>query len=78
MRSEVRPEARHSVKVTLKDLPVHSVRNEDVLETMRTLCTITSTVKYSNLWFEGKATSIQNGDRYLCGDELSPVCQLVC
>ncbi len=53
------------VKITLKDLPLHSVGNEDVLEVMHGLYTVTSPVNYSNLWFEGKVTSICNGDCYL-------------
>ncbi len=29
-----------------------------------------STVKYSNLWYNGKATNIRNGDRYVYVDSL--------
>ena len=49
----------------IKDLPLHSVDNEAVLEHMHGLCEVTSIVNYSNLWFEGKVTSIHNGDYYL-------------
>ncbi len=56
------------MKVTLKDLPLHSVGNEEVLESVHDICTVTSTVNYSNLWFEGKMTNIQNGDQFFYAD----------
>ncbi len=65
LQSDYRPEVRQSVKIMIKDLPLNSIGNEAVLEHMRDLCEVTSTVNYSNLWFEGKATSIHNGDHYL-------------
>ncbi len=65
LQSEVRSNQKNTVKVTLKDLPLHSVLNEDVLDAMKTHCEVHLEVKYSNLWHEGKATTIWNGDRYL-------------
>ena len=44
---------------------MHSVLNEDVLDAMKAHCEVHSKMKYSNLWHEGKATTIWNGDRYL-------------
>ena len=65
LQSDHRPEVRQSVKITIKDLPLHSIGNEAILEHMCGLCEVTSTVNYSNLWFEGKATSIHIRDYYL-------------
>ncbi len=56
------------MKVTLKDLPLHSVGNEEVLESVCDSCTVTSMVNYSNLWFEGKMTNIRNSDRFFYAD----------
>ncbi len=57
--------AQQLVKVTIKDLPLHSVGNEDVLEEVKKVCKVTSIVCYANLWYNGQATAIQNGDQYL-------------
>ncbi len=58
LQSEVRQDRVHSVKVTLRDLPLHSVDNKAVLEALCDVCHITSLVKYSNVWFQGKLTNI--------------------
>lgn len=68
LRSELRHDAIHLVKVTLKDLPLHSIGNEEVLEAMKEVCSVTFAVNYSNLWFDGKITNIQNGDCFLYVD----------
>ncbi len=65
LQSEVRQDRVHLVKVTLRDLPLHSVDNETVLETLGEVCQITSPVRYSNVWYQGRLTNIQNGDRYV-------------
>ncbi len=65
MCSDVHQEARRSVKVTLKDLLLHSVWNDEVLDSMKEICSVTSPVNYSNLWHKGKVTNICNGDRFL-------------
>ncbi len=64
--SEVHLGALQLMKVTLKDLPLHCVDNEDVLDSLCKVCKVNSTVKYSNLWYNGKAINIRNGDRYVC------------
>ena len=58
LRSELRSQQCASVKVTLKDLPLYSVSNEDILETVKEHCKVASEVRYANLWYEGKMTSI--------------------
>ena len=62
LQSDYRPEAHQSVKVMIKDLPLHSMDNETVLEGLYHMCEVTSLVNYSNLWFKGKVMSIRNGD----------------
>ena len=54
-----------SMKVVFKDLPLHSMTNEEVLEVVKEYCKVSSEVKYANLWFEGKMMSIRNGDRFI-------------
>ena len=39
--------------------------NEDVLDVVKEHCKVSSEVKYANLWFEGKMTSIRNGDHFI-------------
>ncbi len=65
LQTEVRPEKQRSVRITLKDLPLHSMSNEDVLEAIRDICHVTSLVKYANVWYDGKLTSIRNGDSFM-------------
>ena len=64
LHSEVHSNKQATMKTTLKDLPLHSVSNEDVLSVVKEYCPIQSEVHYANLWHEGKLTSVQNGDRY--------------
>ncbi len=52
------------VKIVLKDLPLHLVDNPQVLDAVLDICEVSSEIFYGMLWHEGKATSIQNGDRY--------------
>ena len=49
LRLEVTPKQYDTAKVMLKDLPLHSVSNEEVLEAVKQLCPIQSEVKYSNI-----------------------------
>ncbi len=63
--SEVCSAALQSVKVILKDLPLHCMDDKDVLDSLQKVCKVNSTVKYSNLWYNSKATNIRNGDRYV-------------
>ncbi len=65
LRSEVMARQRDAVKVILKDLPLHSVSNEQVLESLKVVCQVDSEVHYSNVWFEGKPLMICNGDRFV-------------
>ena len=50
------------MKITLKDLPLHSISNEQVLEAIKEICPVQSEVQYSNVWHDGKPTTICNGD----------------
>ncbi len=65
LRNEMNPAQRNTIKMTVKDLPLHSVSNQDVLDAVKEYCPVYSEVKYSNIWHNGKATSICNGDRFL-------------
>ncbi len=47
--SEVHAASQQFVKIALKDLPLHSVDNKDVLDSLKEVCKVNSTVKYSNL-----------------------------
>ena len=49
LQSDFRPESVQSVKVMIKDLPLHSVRNEEVLKALCPICKVTSPINYSNL-----------------------------
>ena len=53
------------MKLTLRDLPLHSVSNEDVLEALKAVCEVQSEVQYANVWFEGWLTNIRNGDSFV-------------
>ena len=63
------------MKITLQDLPLHAVDNEDVLELLKEHCKVLSTVNYSNVWHNGKMTNIRNGDRfvYIAADDVSKI-----
>ncbi len=65
LHSEYKSASRNSVKITLRDLPLHDVGNEDVLEALHELCTVLSTISYSNIWHNGQLTNICNGDRFV-------------
>ncbi len=62
LRSESQQASHSAVKITLKDLPLHTITNEAVLEALKEYCLVQSEVCYSNLWHEGKPTWICNGD----------------
>ncbi len=49
----------------LKDLPLHSIANDAVLMGLKEHCQVLSEVCYSNVWYEGRPTSIRNGDRFV-------------
>ncbi len=59
----------------IKDLLLHDVDNSEALEVISGICSVQSEINYTTIWFEGKPTSIQNGDRlvYLSEDQLSKV-----
>ena len=63
--SDMHTGQRQMVKITIKDLPLHSVSNQDVLDAVKAFCPPQSDVKYSNIWFNGKVTSIYNRDHFL-------------
>ncbi len=64
LRSDTRA-GKSAIKVTLKDLPLHSISNEDVLDALKQHCTVASEVKYSNLWYNGRLTGVCMGDRFI-------------
>ncbi len=66
--SEFCPEARKSLKVMLRDLPLHSVDNEQVLHALNDICQVSSPVNFSNIWLNGQLTSIRNGDCFVYVD----------
>ena len=68
LQSEERVHHKSTVKLTLRDLPLHSVSSEDVLETLKAVCEVQSEVQYANVWFEGRLTNIRNGDCFVCID----------
>ena len=53
------------MKIILKDLPLHSVGNKDVLESVKEYCEVLLIVNYSNIWYNGCLTNIYNGDRFV-------------
>ncbi len=63
--SEYRSNIKESVKITLKDLPLHAVDNESVLKAVRPLASVLSPVNYSNVWYNRKMTNICNGDCFV-------------
>ncbi len=65
LQNETNPAQRNTVKITVKDLPLHSVSNQEVLDAVKECCIVHSEVKYLNIWHNGKATSICNSDRFL-------------
>lgn len=65
LRSEFHATKASTAKVTLRDLPLHMVDNEQVLAVMNECCSVKSEVFYGTVWHEGSPTSICNGDRYL-------------
>ena len=62
--SEYKSSQVKSIKVMLKDLPLHSISNEEVLEAMKEECQVQLEIRYANVWYEGYLTGIRNGDRY--------------
>ncbi len=48
----------------MKDLPLHAVDNEDVLDALKEYCDVQSEVLYSNIWHNNKLTNIRNGDHF--------------
>ncbi len=52
------------MKITLKDLPLHSISNEQVLEALKEICPVQLEVHYSNVWHDGGPITIHNGDHF--------------
>ncbi len=65
LQSEYLAPHKKSVKVMIKDLPLHSVDNEEVLDALKDICDVLSPVNYSNVWHNGQMTNIRNGDRFV-------------
>ncbi len=49
LHSEVRSLNQKTIKIKIKDLPLHEVDNIEVLDALSSLVTITSEVKYSTI-----------------------------
>ena len=64
MHSEFYTTQMKTVKVTVRDLPLHVVDNEQVLLVISDLCVVKSEIFYGMVWHEGEPTSIQNGDHF--------------
>ena len=53
---------QQTVKVVVKDLPLHIVDNSQVLSVLSDICEVASEIHYRTLWHEGKPTSMRNGN----------------
>ncbi len=62
LKSEFSTQRKSTAKVIIKDLPLHTVNNEDVLEALKEHCEVQLEVLYSNIWHNGCLTNIRNGD----------------
>ena len=60
-----RKENSDSVKIILKDLPLHEVLNQDTLTLVKEHVDVLSDVKYSNIFVDGRRMHLCNGDRFL-------------
>ncbi len=70
-----RCENNDSVKIIIKDLPLHEVLNQDVLSSVKEHLDILSDVKYSNVYVDGKQMHLRNGDwfLYIAPDQIEKV-----
>ena len=50
------------VKIVVKDLSLHKVTNEDVLEAVKQVALVMLAIKYANIWIDGRQTYLRNGD----------------
>ncbi len=62
--SEFRSNTQCSVKIVLKDLPLHMLNNSQVLDAMMDQYEAVLEVFYGTLWQDNQLTSIRNGDRF--------------
>ena len=53
-----RRENSDSIKIVLKDLPLHEVSNQDTLMTVKEHIDVLSDVKYSNIFVDGRRTHL--------------------
>ena len=56
--------ANNNVKITIKDLPLNEVSNEEVLEGIKALTPVSFPVKYCNIWIDGHHTHLCNRDHF--------------
>ncbi len=70
-----RCENSDTVKIIIKDLPLHEVSNQEVLVAVKEAFEVLSEVKYSNVFVDGKKTHLRNGDcfLYISTDQLDKV-----
>ena len=64
LQSEYRSTFKKTVKITLRDLPLHAVNNEEVLEALHDCCSVVSLVNYLIVWHNGQMMNIRNSDRF--------------
>ena len=56
---------KKSMKIMIRDLSLHAVDNEEVLDALKDICDVLSPVNYSNVFHNGQMTNICNGDRFV-------------
>ncbi len=54
-----------NVKITIRDIPLHEIANDKVLQALKEFTEEASLVKYCNIWIDGRQTHLQNGDRFV-------------
>ncbi len=64
-----------TVKIIVKDLPLHEISNGTVLSELKQHTKVSSDVKYCNIYVDGKRTHLQNGDwfAYVTQEEMSKI-----
>ncbi len=64
-----------TVKIIVKDLPLHEVSNSVILSELKLHAKVSLDVKYCNVFINGKRTYMQNGDRfaYVTQEEMSKI-----
>ncbi len=53
------------MKITIRDLPLHEVANDEVLQALKEFTDVASPVKHCNIWIDGRQTYLWNSDRFV-------------